>query len=124
MGIKPNEHVDGSYLSPNSLLLGRSSKKISSGPFQPDGELVEDPKQFKNRFLFIQVIVEQFWRTWMKLYFPTLVLRQKWHTNKRNVCIGDIVSIKDLRYYKVTGGLDKWSTSTQIPTDEFATLRS
>ena len=31
----------------------------------------------------------------MKLYFPTLVVRQKWHTDKRNVCIGDIVSIND-----------------------------
>ena len=31
----------------------------------------------------------------MKLYFPTLVVRQKWHTDKRNVCVSDIVSIKD-----------------------------
>ena len=54
LGIKPNERVIGSYLLPNSLLLGRSSKKISSTHFQPNGEIVEDPKQFKNTFLFIQ----------------------------------------------------------------------
>jgi len=60
LGIKLNEHVNGSYLSPNSLQLGTSSKKISSGAFQPDGEQVEDPRKFKNRFLFVQAITEQF----------------------------------------------------------------
>ena len=52
--------VDRSYLSPNSLLLRRSSKKIISGPFQPDGEIVEELSKFTNRFLFLHEIIEQF----------------------------------------------------------------
>ena len=34
IGIRPNSQTDMEYLSPNSLLLGRSSERIVSGPFQ------------------------------------------------------------------------------------------
>ena len=33
IGIKPNLNTDPEYLSPNSLLLGRCSERISQGPF-------------------------------------------------------------------------------------------
>ena len=33
IGLKPNIHTDPEYLSPNSLQFGRSSSRISSGPF-------------------------------------------------------------------------------------------
>ena len=37
--MKPNEKVDSAYLSPNCLLLGRNSSRISAGPFHPAGKL-------------------------------------------------------------------------------------
>ena len=95
IGIQPNENVDCKYLSPTFLLLGRCSSRISQGPFQPDNAVTEDPGAFKNRFLMIQAITEQFWRVWLKLYFPTLVIRQKWHTARRNLAKEDICLIKD-----------------------------
>ena len=30
-----------------------------------------------------------------KIYFPTLVLRQKWHTERRNVAVDDICVLRD-----------------------------
>ena len=45
----------------------------------------------KTRFLLVQKMCDQFWRVWTKLYFPTLVVSQKWHTDKQNVCIRHIV---------------------------------
>ena len=95
IGIQPNEKVDCKYLSPASLLLGRCSSRISAGPFQPNGQITDDPAAFKSRFLMIQAITEQFWRAWLKLYFPTLIVRQKWHTAKRNIAVGDVCLIKD-----------------------------
>ena len=50
IGIKPNSRTDSEYLSPNSLLLGRCSARISSGPFQPDQIFTDDPKATKNYF--------------------------------------------------------------------------
>ena len=95
IGLKPNEKVDGSFLSPNSLLLGRSSQRICSGPFGPKSQIWSDPSSFKDRFLLVQAIIDQFWRTWHKLYFPSLIIRQKWHTDKRNLHIGDLCIVRD-----------------------------
>ena len=43
----------------------------------------------------MQTIVDQFWRVWHRWYFPTLLLRQKWHVERRNVAIGDVCMLKD-----------------------------
>ena len=36
----------------------------------------------------------------MKLYFPTLLIRQKWHTEKRNLMLGDICLLKDPNVFR------------------------
>ena len=95
IGLKPNESVDSAYLSPNCLLLGRSSSKISSGPFHAADQCSDDTSSFKTRFMLVQAITEQFWKIWHKLYFPSLIIRQKWHSSKRNVAVGDVCIVKD-----------------------------
>ena len=64
IGRQPKDPDDGSYLSPNHLLLGRA-------------------------------IVDAFWKRWIRDYFPSLLIRQKWHVEKRNVKVGDVVIIQD-----------------------------
>ena len=82
-------------MSPNSLFLGRTSDRISSGPFQSEKLFTEDPSKLHNRFLLVQAITNQFWKIWLKVYFPTLLLRQKWHTEKRDLKVGDVCLLKD-----------------------------
>ena len=100
IGLKPTDKSCTEYLSPNSLLLGRSSARISSGPFQPEEWYSDDPKKFQSRFVLVQSIVDQFWRVWIKWYFPTLLVRQKWHTDKRNVAVGDVCLLKDATAFR------------------------
>ena len=95
IGLKPNRATDNEYLSPNSLLLGRCSDRISAGPFQSKASFDNDPHSDKTRYLLVQKIVNQFWTVWTKQYFPTLLVRQKWNTKQRNFQIGDICSMKD-----------------------------
>ena len=95
IGLKPNKDVDSGFLSPNSLLIGRNAERISSGPFRPNVEEYLDNASFRNRFQLVQMITDQFWRIWTKLHFPSLVVRQKWHSEKRNLQIGDICVIQD-----------------------------
>ena len=95
IGMKPNEQVDSSYLSPNSLLLGKNSDRICAGPFLQPDQPWSDPSTYKSRFLLVQAIVEQFWNNWMRLYFPSLVIRKKWHVDKRNLRVGDVCVMKD-----------------------------
>ena len=95
IGLKPNSCTDPEFLSPNSLYLGRASDRIASGPFTSGDRFVEDPKHFTSRFHLVQGITNQFWKTWTKLYFPSLLVRQKWHTAKRNLQVGDVCLLSE-----------------------------
>ena len=82
-----SEHT---YLCPNDLLLGHASQRIPSGPW-------DESKNIAKRFYFIQEIVDIYWKKWSLCYFPSLVIQQKCHHEKRNVKIGDImISDKNL----------------------------
>ena len=100
IGLKPNLKTDPEFLSPNSLYLGRCSDRINAGPFHPKEMFSEDPKLADTRFLLVQSITSQFWKVWHKLYFPTLLIRQKWHNEKRNLQVGDVCLLKDANAFR------------------------
>ncbi|KAJ8378393.1 hypothetical protein AAFF_G00242810 [Aldrovandia affinis] len=75
------------YLSPNSLLLGRTGPKGDSGGFKWDYPF--------QRFQAVQGAVSEFWRRWSQLAGPNLFTRPKWHTKERNVAVGDLVWLAD-----------------------------
>lgn len=88
IGIHPTSPEDDIYLTPNHLLLGRASSRVPSGPFK-------ETKNERLRFEFVQRLVSAFWKRWIRDGFPSLLVRQKWHVDKRNVCVGDVVMIQD-----------------------------
>ena len=88
IGKMQNDIDDGSYLCPNDLLLGRATSRVPSAPFNH----TNCPKR---RFIFIQKLVDAYWTKWNRFYFPTLLVRQKWHSARRNIMIGDVVLIQD-----------------------------
>ena len=94
IGVKPNQSTDPEFLSPNSLYLGRASSRIASGPFSAS-DLLEDPQKISTRFQLVQAVTNQFWKVWTKLYFPTLIIRKKWHTERRNLCVNDVCMLRD-----------------------------
>ena len=88
IGRHPTSADEGTYLSPNDLLLGRSSKKIPGGPFN-----MTTSKYTRHRL--VQKINEAFWKRWTEDYFPSLIVQQKWHARHRNMKVGDIVMIQE-----------------------------
>lgn len=89
IGMKPGVDIEmGSYLCPNDLLLGRNNNGV------PAGKMLEQSSE-KSRLVFIDRIVSSFWKKWQRDYFPTLIVRQKWHVDRRNVCPDDIVLLQD-----------------------------
>ena len=88
IGVKNKNIDDGNYICPNNLILGRASSRVPSGPFS-------DNPSFRKRHLFVQKLVDAFWKVWLRDYFPCLMVRQKWHIQKRQVCKGDIVMVKN-----------------------------
>ena len=79
---------DGSYISPNDLLLGRASPKTPQGPF-------EIHVSNKRRLEFIQELVLAFWKKWIRDCFPNMVIHPKWHVDIRNMMENDVVLIYD-----------------------------
>ena len=88
IGRHPTNPDEGTYLCPNDLLLGRASTRVPAGPFLK----TENPR---HRFEFVQKIVDAFWKKWTREFFPSLLIRQKWHTERRNLQEDDIVLIQD-----------------------------
>ena len=92
IGATPESVNDGKYICPNDILLGRSTIKVPSGPF-------DETINSRKRIYFVQRLTDCFWKKWTSDYFPSLLERKKWHHLKRNCQVGDIVIIqnKDLK---------------------------
>lgn len=76
------------YLTPNTLLLGRSSHEGDIKHF----DFSSYPLKRLNE---MQSHVNSFWRKWSQLAGPNLFIRSKWHTKQRNVAVGDVVWVAD-----------------------------
>ena len=74
-------------LTPNDLLLGRSTNTIPQGPFNTKASITK-------RFLFTQSIIDDWWKLWYESVLPTLVPTYKWLQKHRNVKVGDICLIR------------------------------
>ncbi|XP_045115478.1 uncharacterized protein LOC123507035 [Portunus trituberculatus] len=89
IGAKPGCDINlGTYLSPNDLLLGRTCNKAPPSMRTTDTSLL---KCFK----YVDEVINCFWKKWTRDFFPTLIVRSKWHVEKRNVQPGDVVLVKD-----------------------------
>ena len=76
-----------SVLTPNSLLLGRSTAANPGG--------YEESVSLYARLTLVENVVQQFWDQWSLLYAPTLLKHSKWKGNKRCLKVGDIVLVMD-----------------------------
>ena len=83
----PEQSDDGDALTPNHLLLGRTSSELPPGLFQSTDSYV------KRRWRYVQHLASQFWDRWSKEYLRTLNERNKWHNPKRNFAVDDIVVV-------------------------------
>lgn len=76
-------------LTPSTLL----TQKIGVSP-PPPGDFTKGD-MFKHQWKRVQVLADTFWARWRKEYLNTLQSRQKWHSKKPNLKVGDIVLMKD-----------------------------
>lgn len=76
-------------LTPNHLLTMKTVKVLP-----PPGEFVREDMYGKKRWRHVQYLAEQFWSRWRKEYLANIALRQRWHTPRRNLQVGDIVMMK------------------------------
>ena len=80
---------DLNAITPNHLLLLRSSQQFPPGVFK--GKEHYSTRRWKQ----VQYMTDIFWRRWTKEYLPTLQTRQKWHSIERNLKENDLVVVMD-----------------------------
>ena len=76
-----------SSITPNHLILGRSTSEVAHGTF-------DNSKNVNERYMFLQSLINDWWKQWYQSVLPSLVPNYKWLQRHRNVKIGDICLIK------------------------------
>lgn len=85
----PLEHIDDDAITPNHLLMGRSSGMV------PFGEFNENDVHLRKQWRASQRLADMFWALWVKSYLPSLTLRSKWHKVGRKLAVNDLVLVAD-----------------------------
>lgn len=88
IGTLPSKDACINVLTPNCLLLGRSTAK-NPGGWQPQGT------DLSVRQNLVQSLIDAFWSRWIEYCAPALVIRKKWHVSCRNLQVGDVVIVSD-----------------------------
>ena len=99
--ISGSDPTDPKPLTPNDLLLGRSTGEVPQGPFDTSG------KALTRRFRFLQELVTNWWENWYRVVLPTLVPCYKWMQRHRNVQVGDVCLIRYGKDKHATYGLGR-----------------
>ena len=77
-------------LTPNHILQGRSHLIVP-----PPGIFQKEALYLKKRWRRVQYLANVFWSRWRNEYLLLQQRRLKWTTPSRNLCVNDIVLIKD-----------------------------
>ena len=80
-------------LSPNMLLLGRSSN------FSPSMEFSSDDR-FCARLAYVGQVEKEWWDRWIKVVLPTLFSYKKWKLKQKNLEVGELVMIRYPGHFK------------------------
>ena len=87
------ENLDDSQqeiLTPNQILTMKTKIILP-----PPGNFQQPDLYSRKRWRRVQHILNIFWQRWKTEYLNNMQSRQKWLDVKRNICIGDIVILKD-----------------------------
>ena len=73
-------------------------------------------KTFPDRWTLCQGMVQQFWKRWSTEYFQQLQAASKWKSKRPNLCVGDVVLMKDASAFQTHWGLAR--VSAVFPGDD------
>ena len=89
-----------------SMLLTQKMDTLSA----PAGDFDVDDLSNKH-WKRVQALADAFWRRWRSEYLTTLQPRKKWHSEKRDLQVGDVVLLKDSQVRRT-----EWPTGLVVKT--------
>ena len=88
IGVTPgNDPEFPQALTPNDLILGRSTNEPPQGPFLKKITIAK-------RYAYVQELVDNWWSRWYDTVLPSLVPCHKWLQRHRNCQVNDICLIR------------------------------
>ena len=85
-----NDPLSLNPLTPNHLLTMKTKVVLP-----PPGVFQSADKYCRKRWRRVQHLANEFWARWKKEYLLSLQQRQRWTKPRRDMCVGDVVIIKD-----------------------------
>ena len=79
-------------ITPAHLSIGRLFKQL---PDAEDDQLEESSKRIMERYLFLQRLLNHYWRRWKQEYLYQLTVRNKWQKETAPTQVGDIVLVSE-----------------------------
>ncbi|XP_064396444.1 uncharacterized protein LOC135343372 [Halichondria panicea] len=90
LGNIPHNDDEGiEMLTPGHFLIGRPVQAI------PDHPQSSQPQNVLRRWYLCQSLVRHFWERWRKEYLVALRKYSKWKHPSKNLCVGDVVVLKE-----------------------------
>ncbi|XP_055682402.1 uncharacterized protein LOC129790105 [Lutzomyia longipalpis] len=86
---KTSDINDLEALTPGHFYLFRAPN------LPPEPNLLETNPNRLSRWLYCQRMVQHFWQRWHQEYLTSLQNRPKWNQKTRDLCVGDLVLIRD-----------------------------
>ena len=100
-------------LSPIQLLTFKSNVI-----FPPPGDFARNDLYVRRHYRRVQFLANQFWSRWRTEYLSSLQERQKWGSERRNLCVGDVVLIKDSEVFTKRNGWPIARVEEVFPSDD------
>ncbi|XP_067927903.1 uncharacterized protein [Watersipora subatra] len=85
--VSPEDEIH----TPNHLLTSKRSTLVAP----PPGEFPDENLYSRARWKISQRMADEFWLAWKTEYLNSIIPRQKWKTERKNIKVGDIVMILD-----------------------------
>ena len=87
-----DDNRDPLPITPAHLAIGRSLKQL---PDAEDDQLEESSKRIMERYLYLQRLLNHYWRRWKQEYLYQLTVRNKWQKETAPIQVGDIVLVSE-----------------------------
>ena len=107
-----------SPLTPNHLLTMKSKVVLS-----PPGNFQSADKYCRKRWRRVQHLANEFWARWRKEFLLSLQQRQKWTRPRRDLCVDDVVLIKDENLPRNRWQLARVATTNQSADGRVRTVK-
>nr|XP_055027021.1 uncharacterized protein LOC129416681 [Misgurnus anguillicaudatus] len=89
LGYVSSDVADIDPVTPNSLLMGRLSSALPQVVY-PESEILS-----RKRWRHSQILIENFWKCFIRYYLPDLQQRQKWQKESENLQTDEVMMIVD-----------------------------